>query len=203
MDFRATIFYSSLKEANKKNKLDRKVLKRETHTSGLQECRFRVLHILFFTGSDASVFMSQSLFVQTKKSDLGFWSQRFTNLHLFSWRRGLGSVLLHHSAYSVSGQHRLCGGAQVPDAAVLRLTLQPQGGAVPGEAVQPVGAAVSGLVVEARQASKGRPLIQRPEAGARVPAVRRQVSFSGGWLGGGRSGATTYLPSRERCRLPW
>lgn len=116
---------------------------------------------------------------------------------------GSGSVLLHHSAYSVSGQNRLRGGAQVPDAAVLRLALQPQGGAVPGEAVQPVGAAVSGLGVEARQAAKGGPVVWCPEAGARVPAVRRRVSFSGGSLRGVRSAAATHLPSRERCRLPW
>lgn len=54
-------------------------------------------------------------------------------------------------AVAGDAQDGLGGAAEVPDAAVPGLSLQPLGGSVAGEAVQPTGAALVGLV-QARQA---------------------------------------------------
>lgn len=81
----------------------------------------------------------------------------------------------------VSGdtEHSLGGAAEVPDAAVPRLALQPLGGAVARQAVQAIGAAVPGLrlVVQARHASIGQPVIYGPEAGGRVPGSHSSSSI--------------------------
>lgn len=107
-------------------------------------------------------------------------------------------------AVAGDAQDGLGGAAEVPDAAVPGLSLQPLGGRVAGEAEG--GAALLGLV-QARQAPVRQPLVQGPETGGRVSGwegegQRRSAKVSGG-AGGNAGDRETHLPSRERCRLPW
>lgn len=93
----------------------------------------------------------------------------FTDLK-FPFREGcfvfLGhpSVLLQDPVDAVAGdaEDGLGGAAEVPDAAVPGLSLQPLGGRVAGQAEG--GAALVGLV-QARQAPVRQPLVQGPETG--------------------------------------
>lgn len=96
--------------------------------------------------------------------------------------RALGhpSVVLQDPVDAVAGdtQDGLGGAAQVPDAAVPGLSLQPLGGGVAGQAVQATGAAVVGLV-QAGQAPVGQALIQGPETGGRVSGSEEEEEVSG------------------------